>query len=147
MDSSHQKQQGIAAIEMLLVLPVMLILFVGIFEISRIFIQYTTLNKAVQSGARYALVDIYGAQSQGAISPVSQIQNVVVYGQKTTGSESQRVLKGIAVSDVSVDTSSSNHVTVSVQYAYTPVFSKIPFTTKSLALNLTASASMRRSGL
>ncbi len=145
MERLTRKWKGLAALEMLLVLPVMLILMVGIFEISRMFVQYTTLNKAVQSGARYAVTGIYGAQSQGTVAPTSQIQNYVIYGQRTGGSVT--VLDGLATSDVSVDTSNSEHVTVSATYAYTPVFAQIPFTTTSLSVNMTASASMRRSGI
>lgn len=146
MEGSNSKHKGIAAIEMLLVLPILLIILVGLVEISRIFIQYTTLNKAVQAGARYALVDIYGSQPQGALAPDSQIKNVVVYGMKTSGTESQKVLSGISTSNVSVDSSNSEHVTVSAVYSYVPIFSKIPFTNTSLSMDLTASASMRRSG-
>ncbi|GEA51789.1 hypothetical protein VIN01S_25930 [Vibrio inusitatus NBRC 102082] len=138
------KQKGLAAIEMVLVMPVMLILLVGVFEISRIFIQYTTLNKAVQAGARYALIDIYGAQSQGAIAEEAQIKNVVVYGKRTTGSDS--ILTGLTASDVNIN-STTSHITVSAVYAYMPIFAKIPFTTTSLSMNLTASASMRRGGI
>ncbi|MEZ9835321.1 TadE/TadG family type IV pilus assembly protein [Vibrio breoganii] len=144
MNKLITKQKGLAAIEMVLVMPVMLILLVGVFEISRIFIQYTTLNKAVQAGARYALVDIYGAQAQGAIAEEDQIKNVVVYGKRTTGSNS--VLSGLTASDVSIS-STSSHITVSAVYAYMPVFATIPFTTTSLSMNLTASASMRRGGI
>ncbi|WP_261815409.1 TadE/TadG family type IV pilus assembly protein [Vibrio gallicus] len=147
MDVHNRKQKGIAAVEMLFVLPILLILMVGIFEISRIFIQYTTLNKAVQAGARYALLDIYGAQPQGTIAPESQIKNVVVYGMRGSGTESQKVLTGISTANISIDTSSSEHITVSAVYPYSPVFSKIPFTNTSLSMNLSASASMRRSGI
>ncbi len=146
MESSNSKQKGLAAVEMILVLPVLLILLVGLVEISRIFIQYTTLNKAVQAGARYALVDIYGSQPQGSLAPDSQIKNVVVYGKKSSGTESQKVLSGMSTADVSVDSSDAEHVTVSAVYSYVPIFSKIPFTNTSLSMNLTASASMRRTG-
>lgn len=141
----HNNQNGLAAVEMLLVTPVLLMLLVGIMEMGRIFIEYTTLNKAVQAGARYALIDVYGAQPQGTLASTSQIKNVVVYGKKSSGGD--KVLDGLSTSDVSVDTSDAEHVTVTAVYSYTPLFSNIPFTSTSLTMNLTASASMRRSGI
>ncbi|MFA0459208.1 TadE/TadG family type IV pilus assembly protein [Vibrio breoganii] len=142
----RSKQKGIAAVEMIIVTPILLLLLVGVYEISRIFIQYTVLNKAVQSGARYALLDVYGAQPQGTLSPTAQIKNVVVYGKKSSGTESEKRLPNLGTSNVSVDTTDSSHVTITATYSYTPVFAQLPFTTKSLAMDLNASATMRRVG-
>ena len=143
----RHKQKGLAAIEMVLVTPVLLMLLVAILELGRVFIHYTTLNKAVQAGARYALIDVYGAQPQGTLAADSQIKNVVIYGTKASGSDSAKILPGLSASDITVDASNSEHVTVTAVYAFSPAFTQIPFTNISLAFDLTASASMRRSGV
>lgn len=50
-------QRGLAAVEFILVLPVLLMLSVLVIDVCRAFIQYTEVNKALQNGARYAVVD------------------------------------------------------------------------------------------
>ncbi|WP_169685893.1 TadE/TadG family type IV pilus assembly protein, partial [Vibrio parahaemolyticus] len=53
-------QEGLAIIEFILALPVLLMLTVLVIDVCRAFIQYTEVNKALQNGARYAVVDTYG---------------------------------------------------------------------------------------
>ncbi|MGU3846560.1 TadE/TadG family type IV pilus assembly protein, partial [Vibrio diabolicus] len=43
-------QQGLAIIEFILALPVLLMLTVLVIDVSRAFIQYTEVNKALQNG-------------------------------------------------------------------------------------------------
>ncbi len=73
-------QQGLAIIEFILALPVLLMLTVLVIDVSRAFIQYTEVNKALQNGARYAVVDTYGTLNFESIADETSIKNVVVYG-------------------------------------------------------------------
>ena len=45
-------QRGIAAIEMVITLPVLLLLLVGMAELGRAFYQYNTLTKSIRAGIR-----------------------------------------------------------------------------------------------
>lgn len=136
-------QSGLAAVEFILTLPVLILLMVGLSEIGNILIQYNTLNKSAQNGARYAVTQIYGTATYDQIAPESEIKNVVLYGSKSGGGSA--VLSGLTVNDVSVSQNNS-FVTITVSYDYVPFIATIPFTSTSLAINLSAS-SMMRTGL
>ncbi|MEZ9897686.1 hypothetical protein BCT06_01350 [Vibrio breoganii] len=142
MMRSLSKQQGLAAVELAIVTPILVLLLVGIVEIGRMFLQYTMLNKAVQNGARYSLVDIYGAQPDGALATDSNIKNIVVYGKRTGGTVP--ILPGLSVEDVSLSSTTATHVVVTATYDYTPIFAKLPFTDISLSVDLVASSTLRR---
>lgn len=133
------KQQGLSAVEFTLALPFLLMLM-GVFtDFGRMYIQYTTLTKAVQDGARWVKA---GADGAGNFTE-TDVKNVVVYGSKTADGNSIPVLSSLTTSNVSIDTSMAGFVTVSAKYAYQPVFSNIPYLTDNLNLTLTASSVMR----
>lgn len=48
----HYRQRGVAAVEMALLLPMMLLIFAGIVEFGRAFWYYDALAKATRDGAR-----------------------------------------------------------------------------------------------
>ena len=48
-----RRDNGGAIIEMAIVFPILLLLFVGVAEVGRLFYTYTTLAKATKLGARY----------------------------------------------------------------------------------------------
>lgn len=135
--------QGLAAIEFIITLPVLLMLAVLVMDVGRAFIQYTQVNKALQNGARYAVVDTYGTLNFDAIAEESNIKNVVVYGNPTaTGSP---IIDLIGVNDIVVTqpTAANKEVTLSATYNYTPLFSSLPFSNESLQFSIGASAKMR----
>ncbi|MEZ9302864.1 TadE/TadG family type IV pilus assembly protein [Vibrio breoganii] len=140
------KSKGLAAIEMMIVLPILLLLMGAIFEVGRIFIHYTMLNKALQNGARYAVLDVYGTDRSNLVADETEIKNIVVYGNKsdTVGDNTlSSVLPGLTRSNISVDDSLSDYISISADYAYSPVFSTIPIIGTAFSLNMTASSLMR----
>jgi hypothetical protein len=50
---SEKREEGSSIIEMAIIFPILLILFVGTAELGRLFYTYTTLAKATKVGARY----------------------------------------------------------------------------------------------
>src|SRR6266404_2780751 len=48
-----RKEKGAAVVELAIVFPILLLLFVGAAELGRLFYTYTTLAKATKTGARY----------------------------------------------------------------------------------------------
>jgi Flp pilus assembly protein TadG len=48
-----RREKGSATVELAIVFPILLLLFVGTAEIGRLFYTYTTLAKATKTGARY----------------------------------------------------------------------------------------------
>lgn len=71
---TNSKEHGLAAIEMMVILPILLLLLCAIFEVGRIFMHYTMLNKALQNGARYAVIDVYGTDRASLIADSNEIK-------------------------------------------------------------------------
>ncbi|CAM3179182.1 TadE/TadG family type IV pilus assembly protein [Vibrio rarus] len=139
---SLRKSKGLAAIEMLIVLPVLLLLLGAIVEIGRMFIHYTTLNKALQNGARSAVSETYGTERLSAIASDDDIQHIVVYGN--TMSATETTLPGLKTSDISIATT-ADYVTVSANYNYSPIFTTIPIIGGAFNVTMKASSIMRTS--
>ncbi|MEZ9945639.1 TadE/TadG family type IV pilus assembly protein [Vibrio breoganii] len=140
-----RKFKGLAALEMLFVLPILLLLLVTIFELGRMFVQYTSLNKALQNGVRSAVNETYGTQRLSDIADLDYIKSVVVYGNDEFSATGDAVLPGFSVSDVLVDSSVSGYVTVTANYDYVPIYNTMPIIGTSFNVTMTASTIMRTS--
>ncbi len=85
--NDHIRQRGSAVVELAIVLPLLLLIFLGTAEFGRALFQYNTLTKAVRDGARYisqhslkgstGVVDV----PSSAVAVV-ETKNLVVYGIK-----------------------------------------------------------------
>ncbi len=142
---SSFKSKGIAAVEFLIVLPVLLFVFTAIIEFGTAFVRYNTLSKSVQNAARYSVVDVYGSVNSNAIADINSIKNMVVYGRKSSvnkeGISYSPILSTLTTNDVTVIVS-GNYVVVTANYNYSPIFKYIPLK-DFLDLNLNASSMMR----
>ncbi len=138
--SKRCKQCGLAAVEFILLTP-LIILFLAVFiEIGSIFIEYNTLNKLVRNGARHAVNNIYGTASSNQIAAVDEIKNIVVYGSVSVGDAS--ILRNLTFEDVTV-THENDLVTVTANYDYVPlVYTVLPFTNVSVDIDIAASSVM-----
>ncbi|EKO3932096.1 TadE/TadG family type IV pilus assembly protein [Vibrio fluvialis] len=145
---SIRKSSGIAAVEFLITLPLLLLIFSGIVEFGNAFLRYNTLSKAVQNGVRISVVDVYGSSNSAEVSDDTLIKNVVVYGNKEgTGT---KVLSTLSVDDVTVtretatDSSGNSYiqyVTVTAVYSYVPLLNYL--TDVLTGMKLRSSAIMR----
>ncbi|MBL4277668.1 pilus assembly protein [Vibrio fluvialis] len=145
---SIRKSSGIAAVEFLITLPLLLLIFSGIVEFGNAFLRYNTLSKAVQNGVRISVVDVYGSSNSAEVSDDTLIKNVVVYGNKEgTGT---KVLGTLSVDDVTVtretatDSSGNSYiqyVTVTAVYSYVPLLNYL--TDVLTGMKLRSSAIMR----
>jgi Flp pilus assembly protein TadG len=99
----YDRQDGNAMIELAVVLPVLLLLFVGAAEVGRMFYTYTTLAKATKLGARYlstSKLASSGSTTERALA-TSQAQNLVVCGYiDCTGHTA--IATGLTTSNVAV---------------------------------------------
>ncbi|XAW89989.1 TadE/TadG family type IV pilus assembly protein [Vibrio sp. CDRSL-10 TSBA] len=79
--------KGLASIELLIVLPVLLLILAAIAEFGNAFIRYNILSKAVQNGARMAVTEVYGTAKAENIASDEEIKQAVMYGspQKRSG--------------------------------------------------------------
>ncbi|MBA5762309.1 pilus assembly protein [Vibrio sp. 404] len=145
--NTRRKQQGLAALEFIITLPVLLMLAVLVIDVGQALIQYTQVNKALQNGARYAVVDTYGTLDFGSIADEEKIKNIVVYGKPTISDTAEPILDFLNLENVSLvsPTPATKEVTLNASFTYTPFFSELPFTDTSLAFSFDAAAKMRTS--
>jgi Flp pilus assembly protein TadG len=144
-----RNQRGVAAIEMAITLPVLLMLLLGTAELGRAFYQYNALTKSIRAAARYLSTQALDGTS-GVITLTGAKQtatkNLVVYSNTDGGAEP--IIASLGTGDVTVTQVDSEHIEVSVSFDYQPMFFRIPsFGTSasdvSTDLTLTASATMR----
>lgn len=139
-----RKQKGLAAIELIIGLPVLLIFLVAVLEVARALIEMNTLNKAVRIGARYAFTqsEAAGCGPITAASSQANIKQLVVYGTLTDGATA--LIDTLTTNDVTVSCENNLFVTVSASHTFQPLFSAtIPNTNFSLAIPMDASTVMR----
>jgi Flp pilus assembly protein TadG len=141
------RQRGIAIIEMAIALPVILLLMLMVAEFGRVFYQYSTLNKAVRDGARYAAgTAVFGSTGtvQLTSSIVNETRSLVATGS-VGGTTS--LLPGLSAANVTLATAGPGNIQVTATYTFQPIFDVLPgFTAtgnRSLGFTLTASNVMK----
>jgi Flp pilus assembly protein TadG len=146
------EQSGIAIVEFVIVLPLLLLLMLGTAEFGHALFQYNTLTKAVRDSARYLAANArLGSTGVIAISsPMRTIaQNLIVYGNPV-GSGSA-LLPGFTRDAVIIVTEGSDHIRVTAAYDYVPMLFPDSLPTFGLgspiSLNFTLKASVTMRGL
>jgi Flp pilus assembly protein TadG len=99
---------GSSTIELAIIFPILMILFVGTAELGRLFSTYTTLSKATKVGARY-LSNSRNAVN-GTVTEITtaktEAKNLVVYGCKNRAvapcSTAQPVVVGLTTANVNI---------------------------------------------
>lgn len=137
-----RKQKGLAAVELIIGLPVLLIFLVAVLEVARALIEMNTLNKAVRIGARYAFTQSEAAGCGPITAGQANIKQLVVYGTLADGATA--LIDTLTTNDVTVSCENNLFVTVSASHTFQPLFSAtIPNTNFSLAIPMDASTVMR----
>ena len=130
-------QRGIAAIEFLIVAPLLMLVVLAVSELGWAFHQYHTMTRAARDGARH--LASHAMTGVGLVylsdSLIHQASNLVVYGNVAGAGEP--LLPGWTTSDVTVTSPDPEHVTVSVHYGYVPLIGSIPAFYGSQPVNLT----------
>jgi len=163
--NGKRRQRGLAAVEAVIVLPLLVLLAMSAGEYGRVLMLYTTLNKAQQDGARYlaneAILGSTGAiclgspfsnpnPCNGTGGNVDEAKNLIVFGNIAgTGTE---LLDGLETTDVMISGPSApgvlpGHVRVQVTYTqddWQPLWAGF-FNTIGISLNypLVSTISMR----
>lgn len=122
------RQRGLAAVETVIVLPILLLAFLATAEIGRAMLQYNTLAKSVRDGGRFlasraiddftTVIDITPAKETAA-------KNLARYGNIAgTGAV---LLPSYADTHLNVDVPDADHVTLVANYPYQPMlFNTLP---------------------
>lgn len=103
-----RREDGASTIELAIIFPILVILFVGTAELGRLFYTYNTLSKASAVGARYLSTSrdaVNGTTAQKAAAQQEAV-NLVVCGIKSTSSTACNgqtpVVPGLTTSNVSI---------------------------------------------
>lgn len=120
MGMARKNISGVASVEFVIVLPLLLLFLAAVGEFGNAFIRYNTLSKAVQNGARFAVTEVYGTANSYQIADAQQIRNVVIYGNNLGVGEP--LFENMTV-DVTYnpDDDTDKYVVVTANYPYTPL--------------------------
>lgn len=116
-----RRSAGVAAVEFVIAVPILIFVMLAIAELGRAFVQYDTLSYSIRNSARYVsensivgttgVVDVSGA--------VAGARNLAVYG--TPGGGGQPVLPGFTTGHVSVLNAGGGNIEVVATYPYQPL--------------------------
>lgn len=102
----RRHEQGSSIIELAIVFPILLLLFVGAAELGRLFYTYTTLSKATAVGARYLSTSrnaVNGTATEKA-NARTEAKNLVVCGIKSSAENAcdneTKVVPGLTTANV-----------------------------------------------
>lgn len=100
------RDEGSSTIELAIVFPILLVLFVGAAELGRLFYTYTTLSKATAVGARYLSTSrnaVNGTATEKA-NAKTEAKNLVVCGIKSSAADAcddqTKVVPGLTTDNV-----------------------------------------------
>ena len=145
----QKHQRGIAMVETVITLPVILFLVIACAEITNAFMDHNILTKSTRNAVRHlantAIPGTTGVVDLQA-NIVAEVQNLLVFGN-TAGTGSP-ILPGLATGNVQVSDLGTNNVQVTVTYPYTGILGNtlpalIFGSDSSLGMNLRATAVMR----
>ncbi|MCM3900322.1 MAG: pilus assembly protein [Pyrinomonadaceae bacterium] len=98
------REDGGSIIELAIVFPILLILFVGTAELGRLFYTYTTLAKATKVGARYLSTSrnsVNGTATQ-ITDAKNEARNLVVCGIKNSCTNQPPIVPGLTTANVKI---------------------------------------------
>lgn len=123
-----RREKGNATVELAIVFPILLLLFVGTAELGRLFYTYTTLAKATKTGARFLSTtrDLTSSDPDKVTACKLKAQSLVVCGYENCtgnqpdGSPKKPIVDGLNManpaSNVSVTVFTQNEGTAIVRY-------------------------------
>jgi hypothetical protein len=105
------REEGSSTIELAIMFPILLILFVGTAELGRLFYTYTSLAKATAVGARYLSIsrNVKTGTATQIATEKTIAKNLVVYGCKNrdplvdaTCAAAPAILPGLSTANVNI---------------------------------------------
>jgi Flp pilus assembly protein TadG len=115
------RQKGIAVVECVIVLPLVLFLILAVAELGNAIQQYNSLTHAARDAARYASKRARGQTGiiELSAAEISIAQNLVSYGDAAGGTA---ILPGLSPANVTISLVNTENVSVAVAYNYQPIF-------------------------
>lgn len=142
-------EAGLAMVEFMIVLPLVLFLMFGITELGRVIIRYNTLTKALEDGARHAAAyGLLGTTGSVYIDPAldAEIRNLIVYGDAQ--GNGTPLIDGLTTQQIDISVPQPGWIQVTATYPYVPALgSSLPTfgfgSSLSTSFDLDASVTMR----
>lgn len=121
-----RKQQGIAVLEFMLTVPLLVLVVFAVSELGWAFHQYHTMTRATQDGARHAASRALTGAGLVVLDSalVQEARNLVVYGNSVGAGDP--LLPGWSTGDITVSSPDASHVEVRARYNYVPIVGRIP---------------------
>jgi Flp pilus assembly protein TadG len=115
-----RRDSGGAIVEMAIVFPILLLLFVGTAEVGRLFYTYTTLAKATKLGARYLSnkKEITTGTQTERDALVLKAKSLVVCGYEDCTNKTS-IVSGLSTANVNVTLPDTTQVITSVRVQIT----------------------------
>jgi len=104
-------QQGIAMMELVIVAPILLLIFLGVSEMGRALYQYNTLSKAVRDSSRYYSTQVFNSND------IAGTINLVKYGQTGVGAQLLPGVINVSIPAPVID-ATGTYVTVTGSYTF-----------------------------
>ncbi|NMH64839.1 TadE/TadG family type IV pilus assembly protein [Shewanella salipaludis] len=125
------RQKGVAAVELTILLPLLLLIVFATAEFGRAMYQYSTLTLLVRDAARYLAGTADTRQTGNLPNPltdagcgncITETKNLLVYGNMASGGTP--LLNGLSTADVTIleSPAGSRRLVVSVSYNWQPLF-------------------------
>ena len=117
-----RRSTGIAAVEFVISVPLLIFFMLAVAELGRAFVQYGTLSYCVRNGARFVSQRVTRSTSGQIEIPgpvVAQARNLTVYGDVVSGVSP--LLPDFATSQVTVRTAGNDNIEVVATYPYRPM--------------------------
>ena len=160
-----KNDRGVAAAEMTLVAPLLILLLFGMVEIGNLFYNQHILAKAVRDGARYAARQPFADYDMGSCTmsagAITRVRRLVRTAQLAAAGSAARVPNWVEADEastisVNVDCDASNTytgvyvgngnvaaaVTVQATVPYSPLIGSIAFSTTGLNLSARSQAAV-----
>ncbi len=122
MKNNLNKQDGVAAIELTLILPFLLLMVFATVEFSRMIYQYNAINKVARDAARYLIV--HGIDGSTQTVNIDTTDSLIASSLITKGDTGGSIdlLPNLSSAVITFSASSGNIITVKVVYNWQPIF-------------------------
>ena len=119
-----QAQRGLAMVEMVITLPLLLLLLFAIGEFGRLLFQYNSLLQGSRDAGRFVAGQAWNAtlgQLDLNATLQSQTKSVAVFGTPTNPNGNPPAVPNLTTGNVTVAAVGTDHVRVSITYTFQPV--------------------------